>query len=199
VRETTVPTDRYRIELARAGDALVAFEPTPTEVAAHAPALAAAYNEAHNRKMMAHTAEMSPADVVGHFASLAAVAGRSFLLFRDGTLAGDADFRHVERARAEFAILIAARAAQGRGLGTTFARMLHAFAFGPLALERVYVTVLPANAASLRLFEKLGYRRDESPEARAYVDDPTDLSLSLARTDFERGEGFEHLSIERRS
>jgi RimJ/RimL family protein N-acetyltransferase len=120
------------------------------------------------------------------------------LLFRDGALAGDADLRHIEAGHAEFAILVAARAAQGRGLGTAFARMLHVFAFRTLGLERVYVTILPENLASLRMFDKLGYRRDESPEARAHVDHPTDLSLSLARADFERSGPLDEVRIEPR-
>jgi RimJ/RimL family protein N-acetyltransferase len=181
--------DRYRIEEVRAHDVLVAIEPLPSEVAAHAEALAAAYNERHNRAMMAHSSEMSPADVAEHYALLAAEGSRPFLLLRDGALAGDADLRHIGTESAEFAILIAERQAQGRGLGTAFARMLHAFAFRVLGLDRVIVTVVPENAASLRLFEKIGYRRDDSPEARACVDDPADVSLSLGREEFERRHG----------
>ncbi len=177
---------RYRIEQHAADDVLMALEPTAEEVREHAPALAAAYNDPHNGAMMAHTAEMSPADVIEHFAALRASGGRPFLLFQGGALAGDADLRHIERGHAEMAILVAARAAQGRGLGTRFARMLHAFAFGTLGLERVFVTILPENAASLRLFEKLGYTPDGSPEARAFADDPSDVSLSLARASFQQ-------------
>src|SRR6516225_4576774 len=120
-----VEHERYRIELARAADVLVALEATPAEVAAHAEALAAAYNEPHNRAMMATAAEMTAAEVVEYFALLAEGGSRT------------------------------------------------------LGLARVYVTILPENAASLRLFDKLGYLRDESPEARAHVDHPTDVSLSL--------------------
>ena len=41
--------------------------------------------------------------------------------------------------------------------------MLHAFGYDVLGLERIYISVIPANAASRRLFEKLGYQRDDSP------------------------------------
>jgi RimJ/RimL family protein N-acetyltransferase len=81
--------------------------------------------------------------------------------------------------------MIGARAAQGRGLGTRFATMLHAFAFEVLDLARVYMSVIPANAASQRLFAKLGYQPDDSPEARAFADDETDLTMSVARRPFE--------------
>jgi RimJ/RimL family protein N-acetyltransferase len=190
--------DRYRLEWRLGDDVLVAEEPLPAEVESHAEALAAAYNDAHNRAMLAHSTEMSPADVIEHYASMTAAGARRFLLFRGGALAGDADLRHVERRRAELAILVAARAAQGRGLGTRFALMLHAFAFRELRLERVYVTIVPANAASLRLFEKLGYQPDATPEARAYADDAADVSLSLAREDFERAHALDDVRIERR-
>jgi RimJ/RimL family protein N-acetyltransferase len=176
---------RYRVEWMRGNERLLAEEPSLAEVEAHAEALAAAYNEPHNRAMMTHSDDHSPADVVAHFEALAAEGSRAFLLFRDGALAGDADFRSVVPPDAEFAILIASRIAQGRGLGTAFARMLHLFAFRALGLERVYATVVPSNAASLRLFEKLGYRRDDSPQARAYADAPDDASLSLARGRFD--------------
>jgi RimJ/RimL family protein N-acetyltransferase len=191
-------TDRFRIAWSAGGEELVAVEPSPAEVAAHADVLADAYNERHNRTMLAHSAEMSPADVVDHYAAMVAASARPFLLFRAGALAGDADLRHIERDRAEFAILIAARAAQGHGLGTRFALMLHAFAFRTLGIERLYVTIVPANAASRRLFEKLGYQPDTSREARAYTDAETDVSLSLAREDFERMHPNDAVRVERR-
>jgi RimJ/RimL family protein N-acetyltransferase len=179
-----MPRDRYRIDWAEPDGPLAVVEPTPDEVAAAAPALAAAYSEPHNRAMMAGTTDMTAGEVMDHFAALDAAGGRPFLLFHEGALAGDADLRRIEHGRAEVAILIAARAAQGRGLGTRFARMIHALAFGPLGLERTFVTIVPANAASLRLFEKLGYARDDGPEARAYADDADDVSLSLSRDAF---------------
>jgi RimJ/RimL family protein N-acetyltransferase len=167
-------------------DALTALEPTPRELGAHAAALAAAYNDPHNRAMMANTTDFSEADVVVHYAQMAVEGARSFLLFRDGALAGDADLRNLARGTGELAILVASREAQGKGLGTRLAIVLHALAFRLLALERVYVTILPENAASRRLFEKLGYAIDDGPEARALVDDQRDVSMSVTRTDFER-------------
>jgi RimJ/RimL family protein N-acetyltransferase len=57
---------------------------------------------------------------------------------------------------------------------------------------------VPANAASRRLFEKLGYRPDASPAARAYADEDADVSLSLARADFERAHPLPDFRIELR-
>jgi RimJ/RimL family protein N-acetyltransferase len=184
-----VTSRRYRVEWLDGGDLLVALEPTEAEVRSAAAALAAGYNDPHNRVMIDNEHDYAASDVVEHFATMAADGARTFLLYRGDELVGDADFRHVEAGRAEFAILVVARSSQGKGLGTRFARMLHALAFRALGVERVYVTILPHNVASRRVFEKIGYREDVSPEARAYVDDETDLSLSLGREEFERREG----------
>ena len=54
-----------------------------------------------------------------------------------------------------------------------------------LGLERIFVSIIPANLPSQRLFAKIGYARDDSPAARAFADDPTDLTLSMVRTTFE--------------
>jgi hypothetical protein len=63
--------------------------------------------------------------------------------------------------------------------------MLHAWAFRGLGLHRVYVTILPANRASVRLFEQLGYGPDTSPRARSLIDEESDVSLSVERSLFE--------------
>ena len=166
---------------------LVAIEPTPDEVKAAAPALAAAYNDPHNAPLMGHVDALTAHDVVDHYADLDDEGAHAFLLQRGGELVGDGDFRDLDddTGDAEFAIMVAARATQGKGLGTHFAIMLHAFGFGVLGLRTVYVAIVPHNAGSLRLFEKLGYRRDDSPRAREFADDPHDLTFSLDRATFE--------------
>jgi len=164
---------------------LRAYEPTVEVIAHTAPALAAFYNDAYNRLMMANTVAMSAEEVVEHFESLRRQGGRPFLLERDGALAGDADLRHLTSDSAEFAILIGRRPEQGKGMGTRFAILLHAFAFRGLGLSRLYVSIIAANLPSQRLFARLGYRTDDSPTARAFADDESDLTLSLHRASFE--------------
>jgi len=167
------------------GATLVALEPTPDEVAHHAGALAAAYNDPHNAHLLGHTEPLDERDVVAHYARLAD-EGRGFLTFRDGALVGDADLRGLADGAAEFAFLVAAVTAQGQGLGTRLATMIHAFAFRRLGLARVYASIVPHNAASRRVFDKLGYVVDASPAARAYADEPDDLTLAIDRATFER-------------
>jgi RimJ/RimL family protein N-acetyltransferase len=187
--------ERYCVEWPASDGVLRAVEPSLEEITCAAHELSRAYNDPHNRAMMAHDEDMTPNEVIAAYEQMQASAGRAFLLYRDGALAGDADFRHIELPSAEFAILVAARAAQGMGLGTRFALMLHAFAFRALSLERIYVTILPQNAASLRVFEKLGYTRDASAQARAYIDAPDDITMSVGRGHFERIHGQTLASI----
>ena len=100
---------------------------------------------------------------------------------------GDGDLRNFRGSTAEFAFMIAAPAAQGKGLGTRFATMIHAFGFHRLALERIYASVVPQNTASRRVFEKLGYVVDDSPAGREYAEEPGDIVLVLDRETFLRG------------
>lgn len=165
---------------------LRAFEPNDAELAAAAPTLAAFYNDSYNRTMMSNTIAFSAGDVVAHVSELQDRGERPFLLESDGALVGDADLRHMADGSAEFAILVGRRAEQGRGVGTRFAALLHAFAFGGLGLARIYVAIIPQNLPSQRLFARLGYEPDDSPLARRFADESTDLTFSVGRDAFER-------------
>jgi RimJ/RimL family protein N-acetyltransferase len=158
-------------------------------VAPFAPLLAAAYNDPQNAPLLGHTEALSEADVLGHYRGLLEDGkARPFLFYRDGALVGDGDLRGVDGAAAEFAFLIADPEAQGHGLGTRFAIMVHALAFGALAIQRIYASVIPANTASRRVFQKLGYTIDEAALARAYADDG-DLVMSVDWAAFLRAQG----------
>ncbi len=183
--------ERWSITWSTPEGQLEAREPTRAEVEVVAAYLSAWYNDDHNRAMMSNEEAMASDEVRAHYDSVWEEGGRNFLLYAGGSLVGDADLRHVapEAHTAEFAILIGVRDLQGRGFGTRFALMLHALAFGELGLDRIYVSIVPANRGSLRLFEKLGYQRDDSPIARAYIDENDDVTLSLERQDFLRRHG----------
>lgn len=186
---------RFQIAWSTPEAHLVALEPEADEVRRHAGALAEAYNDPHNARLLGHADRLGERDVVAHYAGLAE-AGHGFLTFRDGALVGDADLRGVAGGAAEFAFLVAAVAEQGKGLGTRFATMIHTFAFRQLELARVYASVAPANTASRRVFEKLGYAIDGGPDARAYADDPADLTMALDRLTFERSHAIEIAEIQ---
>lgn len=161
--------------------ALVAIEPTPAEVAHHAPALAAAYNEPHTMTMLGHTQAFTAEDVVEHYAS---ITGHNFLFLRDGALVADGDLRGLRGRTAELAFLVTA--AHGHGVGTQVAHLLHVFGFRHLALDTIYASVRPDNPASLRVFEKLGHRLDDGATARSYADEPDDLVLAIDRETYLR-------------
>ena len=165
---------------------LVAIEPRPDEVVRYAAALAAAYNDPRNAPLLGHTEDVDEDDVIAHYDDVAQAGGHNFLVFADGAIAADADLRKVGGGAAEFAFMVAAPAAQGKGLGTRVALMVHAFGFRRLGLERIYASIIPGNAASRRVFEKLGYQVDASPAARAYADEPGDITMGIDRATFER-------------
>jgi len=177
----------WSAEYRRDGEALRAIEPTFDEVGSAAPVLASFYNDPHNRRMTSNTTDLSPEDVVASFAELRAGGGRAFLLYVGERLVGDGDLRHLDprNGAGEVAVLIGDRARQGRGLGTRFTALLHAFGFQILGLERIYASILPENEPSLRLFARLGHAPDASEAARSFADEPGDVTLSVARATFE--------------
>ncbi len=184
-----MPVALLEVEYRNAHNVLRAFEPTPVEVQAVAVELSSYYNDAHNRAMLTHEEDMSVEDVAEHYAESRERGDRPFLLELDGVLVGDADFRHFDSKSAEYAIMIGARKLQGKGLGRKFTTMLHAWAFRGLGLDRVYVTILPANRASVRLFEQLGYGPDGSRRARSLIDEESDVTFSVRRAVFEQLHG----------
>ena len=172
--------ERYALAWPQPDGLLQAVEPTPDEVRAAAPLLAGWYNEPVNRALLTNQTLLGAAEVAAHFDDLWAAGDRPLLLLRDSQLIGDCDLRHLEPDRAEYAILVGARELQARGLGSRFTAMVLALAFGPLGLSRVYASVVPENQGSLRMFEKLGFAVDGSPEARRYAEAPEEICLSLA-------------------
>ncbi|HTL35749.1 MAG TPA: GNAT family protein, partial [Kofleriaceae bacterium] len=159
--------------------------------------LADGYNDPTNAPLMGHTSVISAREVVESYEESIGNGMRAFLFFVEDAFAGDGDLRNprgtpgesnalrMSRGHtAEFAFMIAVPSAQGKGLGTRFAAMLHMFGFRDLCLSRIYASVVPQNTASLRAFEKLGYIRDDSAEARQYAEDPGDITLSIAREPF---------------
>src|SRR5262249_40067847 len=146
--------------------------------------------------LLGHTEDVDEDDVIAHYADVAEAGGHNFVVFADGALVADADLRKVGGGAAEFAFMVASPAAQGKGLGTRVALMIHAFGFGRLGLERIYASVLPGNAASHRVFEKLGYQVDTSPAAQAYADEPGDIVMGIDRVAFERSHAQAMAEIE---
>jgi len=187
---------RYQITWSTPVGTLLAVEPDDDELARSAAALSVAYNDPHNAPLLGHAEVLSERDVISHYGEVARAGGHNFLVFRDGALVADADLRHVANGTAEFAFMVAQVSAQGQGLGTRLATMVHAYAFQILRLRRIYASVIPANTASRRVFEKLGYAIDNSPIARAWADEPDDLTLRIERASFERSHAAQLAEIQ---
>jgi RimJ/RimL family protein N-acetyltransferase len=181
-----VTASRFRIDWQTDVGKFAAIEPSLDEVTVHAATLAAGYNEPGNAELMGHAENISDDEVVDHYDASMEEGARSFLLFVDDALVGDGDLRGLREDAAEFAFMIGATNIQGKGLGTRFALMIHAFGFSQLGLARIYASVAPHNVASRRVFEKLGYRDDTGAEARSFADEPGDLTLVIERETFER-------------
>jgi RimJ/RimL family protein N-acetyltransferase len=195
----SMPDALFEVDYRDAQNLLRAFEPTVDEVRTAAAQLSSYYNDEHNRAMLTHENDMSVADVIAYYTESRERGDRLFLLEQDGVLVGDADFRKFDAESAEYAIMIGARNLQGRGLGRKFTTMLHSWAFRRLGLDRVYVTILPANRASVRLFEQLGYAPDNSPRARSLIDEESDVTLSVQRSRFELQHGAMMDGVQRRT
>ena len=164
---------------------LEALELTVDDVVTYAGQLAAGYNHPSNAELMGHAEPISPDEVVEHYAEMLEDGARAFLLLRDGDFAGDADLRRIRDGAAEFAFMIGAPSAQGKGLGTRYATMIHAFGFQTIGLHHIYASIVPHNVASRRVFEKLGYVVDASPTARTFADEPGDVVMAIDRATFE--------------
>lgn len=175
----------FRVDWTTPAGELCALEPQLDEVAEHVKTLAAAYNDPHNAPLLGHEAKLSETEVLDHYESLLDQGAHPFLLYCDGVLAGDGDVRGIGDRAAEFAFLIAAPGAQGKGLGTRFATMIHVFAFAHLPIDVMYASIIPANAASRRVFQKLGYDVDVSLRAQEFAD-AGDVTMSIDRATFER-------------
>jgi len=181
-----LPEGYWSVELKQGQDWLRVHEPERAEVQAFAPLLAAFYNDRHNAAMMTNTCGFTADDVAAWYEGSRAKGDRLFLLEQDGELIGDADFRNIAGAEAEFAILIGRRSRQNRGLGTRFAALMHVAALRAFGFARVYATVIPDNLPSRRVLEKLGYRLDASLEARRFAETDEELVMSLDLAEFEQ-------------
>jgi len=175
----------YRIDWQTTAGRLLAIEPRLDEVATHAKFLAAAYNDPRNAPLLGHEEPISETEVVDHYEAMFDDGAHPFLLYVDGAFVGDADLRHIHDRGAEFAFMVASPQTQGRGLGTRFAIMVNAYAFQVLGLDQVYASIIPANVASRRVFEKIGYTIDPSPRAREFADQDGDIVMSIDRVTFE--------------
>jgi ribosomal-protein-alanine N-acetyltransferase len=85
-----------------------------------------------------------------------------FAIVEDGELAGAVNLSGIVRGVFENAYLgyWVDEARGGRGVATEAVRLAVEHAFGPAALHRVQAAVIPRNAPSIRVLEKVGFREE---------------------------------------
>jgi len=71
---------------------------------------------------------------------------------------------------------------EGQGLCTEAIRAVLDFAFGPAELHRVQAAIMPRNAKSLRVIEKLGFRREGYAERYLQIAGTWEDHILFART-----------------
>ena len=71
---------------------------------------------------------------------------------------------------------------QGQGYVTEALRAVLDFAFGPAGLHRVQAAIMPRNARSLRVIEKLGFRREGYAERYLQIAGKWEDHIVFART-----------------
>ncbi|MBI1747718.1 MAG: GNAT family N-acetyltransferase [Acidobacteria bacterium] len=175
----------YEITSRHKGSLLRLYTPDDDEVRQCAERLAGFYNDPYNSTMMDHTTDHTAEDIAKIYSSHAPDTLR-FFIAADGVFLGDADLRRINsQARtAEYAVMIGERGTQGKGWGTQVSIMLTYFAFSALQLQTIYLTIIPANVAGRRCYEKVGYAVDNSAGAANYREHPTDLVMSVDRAAF---------------
>ncbi len=71
---------------------------------------------------------------------------------------------------------------QGRGVCTEALGAVLAFAFGPAELHRLQAAIMPRNERSLRVIEKLGFRREGYAERYLHIAGNWEDHVLFART-----------------
>lgn len=105
----------------------------------------------------------------------------------DGRPIGSCSLRDFDRAnRAELSLIIGERWAWGKGYGREAMRLLVDYGFQDLGLNTIWLVVRADNDRAVRLWERLGFRRDGVMRAAAYVDGVyyDKLIMSLMRAEW---------------
>jgi RimJ/RimL family protein N-acetyltransferase len=93
--------------------------------------------------------------------------------------------------RAEYGILLGEAALRGQGLAHEASRLLLDYAFGSLDLERIYLQSFADNGAALRLYNRLGFRREGVLRQHVYRDGVAEdvVIMGLLRSEWDGGIG----------
>lgn len=87
-------------------------------------------------------------------------------------LIGSCQLSHIDLVNrsAELQIRIGESVWHGRGYGEQAVRLLLAFGFKDLGLNRIYLSVFAGNTRAIRLYERIGFAREALLRQAAYID-----------------------------
>jgi ribosomal-protein-alanine N-acetyltransferase len=118
----------------------------------------------------------------------AADRGFHFAIVHDGSLVGRIALNEVVRGSFQNAYLgyWIDEASGGNGYATDAVRLILRFAFDEARLHRVQAAVMPRNAASIRVLEKAGFRREGIAARYLRIADAWEDHILFARTAEDR-------------
>jgi RimJ/RimL family protein N-acetyltransferase len=89
---------------------------------------------------------------------------------------------------ASFGIVLGDKSAWGKGYGTEATRLLLGYAFESLNLNRVWLHVYEYNARALRVYDKLGFRREGVLRQHTYRDGRywDTITMGILRDEWEQ-------------
>lgn len=132
----------------------------------------------NNREQVLFSAQYKPVHKSQHEEWFASIQRRSDVVIfgirlqETNKLIGSCQLHsiHPVHRTAELQIRIGEVSERGKGYGTEATNQLLLFAFKDLNLHRVYLHVLGDNAAALRMYEKIGFKREGALRQAAYID-----------------------------
>lgn len=91
--------------------------------------------------------------------------------------------------KAEFGFIIGEKIMWNQGYGTEAASNMLKYAFGQMNLHRIYAYVLEKNVSSLRVFDKLGFKKEGMLRDAIFKDGiyQNQFLLSILKDDYRQG------------
>lgn len=160
------------------------YEPFPEELETLADQIVEGYNHPSNLRWLPNGTPITRPQVSFHSSYTVRQGGHYLLLEHNGQWVGESDLRFRRNETAEYGVLIADLAKQGRGLGSVFGVMVHTLAFQAFGFESTFAQVLQGNQSSLRAVEKLGYQEALTPWWAKFRIDEGFLGFGLTGTRF---------------
>jgi RimJ/RimL family protein N-acetyltransferase len=161
---------------------------------ADAPRLAPWFNDAEIRRNIYQYRPRSFASQEAFLAKMAESEHDFILgiaLAEDDALIGVTGLHDIENKNrhAQLGITIGDKEAWGRGYGTEASSLMVGYAFGTLNLNRIWLHVYARNARAIRVYEKIGFRKEGVLRQHGYIDGEylDTVTMAILREDWRQG------------